>query len=69
MYKFNSFWIELSQSLTTVERQTYSVLEFVGDVGGLFEGLSRFGFLFVAPIATFAMRMELLTSTFSFAKR
>ena len=68
MYKFNSFWTELSPSLTTIERQTYSMLEWLGDVGGLFEGLNGIGFFLVAPLATFAMRMELLTSTFSFAK-
>ena len=68
MYKFNSFWLELSFSLTTVERQTYSILEWLGDVGGLFEGLNGIGFFLVAPIATYAMRMEILTTTFSFAK-
>ena len=68
MYKFNSFWTELSPSLTTIERQTYSMLEWLGDVGGLFEGLNGIGFFLVAPIASYAMRMEILTKTFSFAK-
>ena len=68
MYKFNSFWTELSPSLTTIERQTYSMLEWLGDVGGLFEGLNGIGFFLVAPIASYAMRMEILTTTFSFAK-
>ena len=68
MYKFNSFWLELSPSLTTIERQTYHMLEWLGDVGGLFEGLSVIGSFLVARIATFAMKMELLTFTFSFAK-
>ena len=68
MYKFNSFWIELDFSLTTYERQTYSMLEFVGDIGGLFDGLNYIGIFLVAPIANYAMRMELLTSSFSFVK-
>ena len=69
MYKFNSFWLELSPSLTTIERKTYSMLEWLGDIGGLFEGLNGIGYFLVAPLAAFAMKMELLTSTFSFAKK
>ena len=38
-YKFVSLWFELSQSLITTERKTYSILEWIGDVGGLFDGL------------------------------
>ena len=69
MYKFHSFWLELSPSLMTIERKTYSMLEWLGDIGGLFEGLTRVGFFLVAPIANFAMKMELLTSIFSFVKK
>ena len=69
MHKFNSFWLEFSPSLTTTERKTYSLLELLGDAGGLFEGLNGIGVFLVAPIANFAMKMELLTSTFSFAKK
>lgn len=65
MYKFNSFWLELSPSLTTIERQTYSMLEWLGDTGGLFEGFNVIGAFIVAPIATYAMRMQLLTLSFS----
>ena len=45
------------------------MLEWLGDVGGLFEGLNYIGFFLVAPIANFAMQMELLTSSFSFIKK
>ena len=36
-YKIIGAWIELGQDLIYVERQTYSFLEWLGDVGGLFE--------------------------------
>ena len=35
LYKINSFWIEVSSNLRTVERKTYSSLEWLGDLGGL----------------------------------
>ena len=69
MYKFHSFWLELSPSLMTIERKTYSMLEWLGDIGGLFEGLTRIGVFLGAPIANFAMKMELLISMGSFVKK
>ena len=39
VYKFCSLWIELSQNVFKVERSTYSMLEWLGDVGGLYDGL------------------------------
>ena len=65
MYKINSFWIEISSSLTTVERKTYSSLEWLGDVGGLFEGLKIISGFFIAPIASFALRVKLFTAASS----
>lgn len=63
-YKFNSFWIELNPSLTTIERQTYSSLDLVGDVGGLVDGLSLICSFLIAPIATYAMKVEILETAF-----
>lgn len=40
------------------------MLEWLGDVGGLFDGLRIIGHFFVAPIASYAMRTELLTLIF-----
>ena len=65
MYKINSFWIELDPSLTIIERHSYSVLDWVGDVGGLLDGLKVLGGFFVAPIATFALKVELLSLSVS----
>ena len=64
IYKLNS--IVLSQGLkkTEIERQTYSFLEWIGDVGGLFDGLILLANYFVAPIATFSLRSILLSENF-----
>ena len=64
MFKINSFWIEHDSSLTTIERQTYSFLDWLGDVGGLLDGLKLFASFLVAPIAAFSMRAELLSAAF-----
>ena len=45
------------------------MLEWLGDIGGLFEGLTRIGVFLGAPIANFAMKMELLISMGSFVKK
>jgi len=34
-----------------IERQTYSALEYLGDLGGLFDALGYLGSALVAPIA------------------
>ena len=63
MYKINSFWIELDASMTTIERSTYSILDWVGDIGGLLDGLRFIGSFLLAPIATFLIRIELYKRT------
>ena len=61
MYKFNSFYMELKQEKSTLERQTYSLLEWVGDVGGLYDGLSIIGHFLTGPIAVFAVKVDVLS--------
>ena len=55
IYRYGSIYIELSQGLTTIERSTYSSLEWLGDIGGLFDGLKVLAYVIVGPIATFTM--------------
>ena len=45
-----------------IERQTYSLLELMGDVGGLFDCLIIIGKFLVLPIASFALNEILLQS-------
>ena len=65
MFKINSFWIEHDASLTTIARHTYSIMDWIGDVGGLLDGLRLVGGVIVAPIAAFSYRVELISAAFS----
>ena len=64
MYKFNSFHLELHQEHMTLERSTYSGLEWLGDVGGLFDGLRLIAQLVIGPFSAFALKAELLKKFF-----
>ena len=39
-------------------------MDWIGDVGGLIDGMKYFGSFLVAPIAAFSMRVELFSTTF-----
>ena len=60
LYKLTSFWIEYGKSLTEIERTTYSILDLLGDVGGLFDGLRILCKLLVSPFAVFAAQSFML---------
>ena len=49
-----------------IERATYSALDWLGDVGGLFDGLKIIASLLVAPISALAANDILLTQVFKF---
>ena len=65
MYNFASVWIELDYQKIEIERSTYSILEWLGDVGGLFDGLLLILNYLMSPLAAFAMKVMLLTNVFS----
>ena len=65
-YKFGSVEINLSQDLIIWQRETYSILDLVGDVGGLFDGLRYCFAVIVAPVSSFALQSKLLSSFFKF---
>ena len=69
IYKFNSFWIELREWRTIIERETYSLFDWMGDVGGLYDGLGLLIHRLLKPIAVFALNSELLTLAFKLVKR
>ena len=64
LYKYASAYIEFGQSMTETERQTYSILELFGDVGGLFDGLRIMFSILLAPLSAFKMRSMILLSAF-----
>ena len=50
----------LDQDITQIERKTYSCLEWLGDIGGLYDALKLIGHSFVFPIALFGVNKEIL---------
>ena len=46
--------------MVKIERNTYSLLEWLGDVGGLFDGLVLIAHFSTSPIVVFALKTELL---------
>ena len=46
--------------MMTIDRSTYSVLEWLGDIGGLYDALHSLGFLIAGPFAAIALKAELL---------
>ena len=60
LYKISSVVITLDQDITQIERATYSGLEWLGDVGGLFDGMRIIGGFIVYPVATFSLKAELV---------
>jgi len=57
-------WLELSQGRKSIERQTYSLLEWLGDIGGLYDAVHIVGGTLVGGLATLAMRTRLLVLGF-----
>ena len=47
------------------DRATYGLLEWLGDVGGLFDALKYAGVLLTAPFAKYNLKTELLSSIFN----
>ena len=65
-YKFSSIAFKFIQNSKVIERQTYSLLEWLGDIGGLFDALKLIGAALVAQIAGFSMEAQLLNAIFRF---
>ena len=63
-YKYSSVYLLLSQDKTFIERQTYSALEWLGDIGGLFDALYILGSVFVAPLTHFVLQTALHVNVF-----
>ena len=46
----------------TIERETYGFLEWLGDVGGLFDGARIIGALIVSPLTLLKFKAKLMNS-------
>ena len=56
LYKYASVEINLNKNLRQTNRQTYSLLDLLGDCGGLIDILFFLGELFINPISICAAR-------------
>ena len=65
-YKYTSVGINFSQDSLLVNRQTYSILDWLGDIGGLLDALYLIGFVFISPLASYAMNSKLLSTLFRY---
>ena len=61
-HKFTSIWLEQGLKQFITERSTYSMLEWVGDVGGLYDGLIVSAQTLLSPLALYALK-EMLASS------
>jgi len=63
-YKITGIEIMFSYDIIDYNRQTYSVLEFLGDLGGLYDALYYLGHFIVAHYATRALDTSILSGIF-----
>ena len=63
-YKFVGLDIRFSQTLSQWDRETYSMLDYLGDLGGLYDSLKVIGSVLVAPVSSFNLSKSLLLSLF-----
>ena len=64
-FKFDGLYFELNSMQTKIERTTYSGLEWLGDVGGLFDGIRIIAHALILPVSTLAMRDKILSQVYS----
>ena len=64
-YKYISLWLELGQTVYKVERQTYSLLDWLGDVGGLFDGLCIIFSSIMGTLASLSLKSKILALVFT----
>ena len=67
-YKFTSIEINASMDQNFITRETYSLLDYLGDLGGLFDALTILGQILISPVSGFGLSSQLLTTIFRVAK-
>ena len=64
LYKFIDLNIKLSQSIRVTTRQTYDILTWLGDCGGLKDGIFGLGSIIIQAFQSYSMNTLLLTTVF-----
>ena len=63
-YKFTSYEINLSADKKVINRETYSLLDWLGDVGGLIDALRYLCKFLIGPVTSFSLQATLLSTLF-----
>ena len=61
---YASIQITLDEEISKYSRQTYSLLDFLGDLGGLFDALRLIAAALVSPFSALALKVSILSSLF-----
>jgi len=66
LYKFVSLELNFNKQKLVVNRETYGILEWLGDIGGLTDALILLGQFFLMPFNKFNLSSFLLTNLFRY---
>ena len=65
-YKYVSIELNLNTAVVYHTRTSYALLDFLGDLGGLFGIFLEVGRFIVAPISSYALKSSLMTSIYRY---
>ena len=65
-YKFASIEINFSLDVKQWQRQTYSLLDWLGDLGGLFDALLYICRMLISPLSVYTLKQTILSNMFRF---
>ena len=68
-YKYTSLEIKMSLDQKNWTRETYSLLHWLGDLGGLLDAMRYIAHVLVLPFANYALKTSLLSSFFRLLKK
>ena len=68
LFKYVSVEVNMSLHLMLWERQTYSLLDWLGHLGGLYDALFHLAKVLISPISVFAVNSTLLSNLFRFKR-
>ena len=63
-YKFTSLEVNLSLDKLVVNRETYSLLDWLGDLGGLFDAIRFMCRFIIYPVSSFNLSATLMSKLF-----
>lgn len=68
-FKFASIEINFNLDQIMWTRQTYSLLDWLGDLGGLYDALLHICGIIISPLSAYTLQATLLSSFFRFKER